>query len=106
MPGKIIYTPEPVHRCTGRPVLGDWDDRGTKWQCDECQQVWVLVLEEGGLGWRRDKPTPPPPADGSIILAPADTEPEVPSAYIDGMRRYAASEQAERRLNNRRKAGD
>lgn len=54
MTGRIIYTPTPLHDCrppgygTARIVTEALT--GSKWQCDDCWQIWSL--DPGG--WRRD----------------------------------------------------
>lgn len=66
MTGRIIYRPAARNACTGptgcpdKPAF-DGLDRGTIWQCDECDQQWVLVIgaqyNETYWAWRKLTPT-------------------------------------------------
>lgn len=62
MAGRIIYRPHLARECAspsgcpGKPNhLGL--DHGTIWQCDECEQQWVLVMgaqyNETYWAWRK-----------------------------------------------------
>jgi hypothetical protein len=60
----------PEHRCS-TPPLGGWFRRqlpaGTRWQCDECQEIWVVHLHLAigqGRYWRQENPKPPKPPSG------------------------------------------
>lgn len=55
MTGRIVYTPTPPHDCDPPDVP---EPAGTKWQCDNCWQVWTLGSIGAGpmeqQAWRRD----------------------------------------------------
>ena len=55
--GRIISQPDPVHPCRP-PRLWFWRKQyqeGTVWQCDDCQQVWVVLDDPyGGRYWTCD----------------------------------------------------
>ena len=95
MAGRVIYQPEPPHRCnpgvairtgpigyrhTIPPKAKDFP-KGTVWRCDDCGQAWV---SKGGkspgplsfVEWRRERPwersrlekrePPPPPPEPDV----------------------------------------
>lgn len=72
--GFLPPTP-PEHRCS-TPPLGGWFRRmldvGTRWQCDDCQEIWV-VRAHASLGygrfWTVENPRPPkaPSGAGGIV---------------------------------------
>lgn len=59
MSGKIILnTRQDVHLCKGAPRMLKRIIKnigpGSQWQCDECQQIWILRHYEGwGYDWDR-----------------------------------------------------
>lgn len=63
------------HRCNLPPIYR-WFRRslpgGTRWQCDECQEVWVVRLHLSlgcGRFWAQESPKPPkPPSGGGGIV--------------------------------------
>lgn len=56
MPGRIIHEPPAKHECSGMPLPEKYFP-GTIWQCDECDQKWVLVhgaqYNEPYTAWRK-----------------------------------------------------
>ncbi|QDK03259.1 hypothetical protein SEA_DEJAVU_18 [Microbacterium Phage DejaVu] len=56
MGGRIIYVPNDPHECGSKPVSAMLK-KGTQWQCNDCDQVWVVVegaqYNEPYSAWRR-----------------------------------------------------
>lgn len=57
MAGRIIYSPESAHRCSGHHNPDNLRP-GTIWECDHCSQRWVVVYGQGEDGkgysaWRK-----------------------------------------------------
>lgn len=61
MSGRIIHMPKPeithdnYHPCQGIPAA-EFLVRGTQWQCDSCDRIWVVVegaqYNESYSAWR------------------------------------------------------
>lgn len=57
MTGRILSIPQHVHQCSGQPNPKRLKP-GTVWQCDDCEQQWVVVYGQGEDGkgysaWRK-----------------------------------------------------
>jgi hypothetical protein len=49
MAGRIVFTPQGEHTCTDFPPATEYRP-GTIWQCDDCEQQWVVVSGQGEDG--------------------------------------------------------
>lgn len=65
--------PEPLRHICPTPTIwrpfGRSLKEGTRWQCEECDEVWIIRKRRTWKFWRVEKPKPPNPPRGKGGIA-------------------------------------